>query len=140
MSSTDDPAPSDVDAAHRARGSREPAGDPARELVDRVRTLLAGRRIREVRMFGTVAVMVDDAMAVAVHEDGDLLVRVDPAQDARLLGSPGASRAEMGTGRSMGAGWIRVEAGALRDDAPLVDWVEAATGYLARRADGRVDH
>ena len=139
MPSADDPALSDVDAAHRARTSHAPGGDPARELVDRVRTLLVGRRIREVRMFGAIAVMVDDAMAVAVHEDGDLLVRVDPAEDARLLGFPGASRAEMGAGRSMGEGWIRVEARALRDDAPLVDWVEAATGYLARRADGRVD-
>ncbi len=114
------------------------AGDPARELVDRVRTLLPGRQVREVRMFGALAVMVDDAMAVAVHKDGSLLVRVDPAEDARLLESPDATRAEMGAGRSMGEGWIRVKARALRSDGGLVDWLDAATRYLAQRANRRV--
>ncbi len=116
-----------------------PAGDPARELVDRVRTLLPGRQVREVRMFGALAVMVDDAMAVAAHKDGSLLVRVDPAEDARLLDSPGASRAEMGAGRSMGVGWLRVVAEVLRDDAALAGWVEAATRYLAQRKRRRVN-
>ncbi len=49
-------------------------------------------------MFGVIAIMVDDAMAVAVHKDGSLLVHVDPAEDASLLQSPDASRAEMGAG------------------------------------------
>jgi hypothetical protein len=38
----------------------------------------------------------------------------------------------------MGEGWIRVEAGALRDDAALVGWVESATRYLAQRQGNRV--
>jgi TfoX/Sxy family transcriptional regulator of competence genes len=109
------------------------AADQARVLVDRVRALLPGRQVREVRMFGAVAVMVDGAMAVAAHKDGSLLVRVDPADDARLLRKPDVSRAEMGAGRSMGEGWIRVEAGALRGDGALRDWVETATDYLVRR-------
>lgn len=108
-------------------------GDQPRELIDRIRASLPGGQVREVRMFGAIAVMVDDAMAVAVHKDGSLLVRVDPAEDARLLESPDASRAEMGLGRSMGEGWIRVEARALRNDAALVGWLEAATRYLAQR-------
>ena len=114
------------------------AGDQVRELIDRVCALLPGRQVREVRMFGAIAIMVDDAMAVAVHKDGSLLVRVDPAEDARLLESPDATRAEMGAGRSMGEGWIRVQARALRNDAALVDWLEAATRYLAQRANRRV--
>ena len=109
------------------------ADDPARVLVDRVRALLPDRQVREVRMFGAVAVMVDEAMAVAAYKDGSLLVRVDPADDARLLERPDVSRAEMGAGRSMGEGWIRVEARALRDDPALKDWLETATGYLTRR-------
>ena len=107
--------------------------DRLRELVDRVRTLLPGRPLREVRMFGVVAVMVDDAMAVGVHKDGSLLVRVDPAEDAQLLESPDASRAEMGAGRSMGEGWIRVESNALHSDSTLHHWVEAATRCLDER-------
>jgi len=109
------------------------ASDHARELIDRIRASLLGDQVREVRMFGVIALMVDDAMAVAVHKDGSLLVRVDPAEDARLLRSPDASRAEMGAGRSMGEGWIRVEARALRSDAALAGWLEAATRYLAQR-------
>ena len=110
-----------------------PEGDQVRELVNRVRALLSGRPLREVRMLGVVAVMVNDAMAVGVHNDGSLLVRVDPAEDARLLESPNASRAEMGAGRSMGEGWIRVEASALHSDPALSHWVKAADRCLARR-------
>lgn len=110
------------------------AGDQARELLDRARALLPGRQVREVRMFGVLALMVDDAMAVAAHKDGSLLVRVDPAEDAQLLESPGATRPEMGRGRSMGAGWIRVEAGALHSELALNGWVDAAVRHLAHRA------
>jgi len=110
-----------------------PAGDPSRELTVRIRPLLPDQQLREIHMFGVLALMVDDAMAVAVHKDGSLLIRVDPAEDADLLGNPDASRAEMGTGRSMGEGWIRVEARALRSDTALVGWLEAATRYLAQR-------
>ena len=109
------------------------AGDQARELIDRIRASLPGGQVREVHMFGVIAVMVDDAMAVAVRKDGSLLVRVDPAEDACLLENPDASRAEMGAGRSMGEGWIRVKARALRSDAALVGWLEAATRHLAQR-------
>lgn len=108
-------------------------GDQARELIDRIRASLPGRDVREVRMFGAIALMLDDAMAVAVHKDGSLLVRVDPAEDAGLLKHPHASRAEMGTGRSMGEGWIRVDAPALRNDAVLAGWLEAATRHLSQR-------
>lgn len=109
------------------------AGDQARELVDRIRASLPVENVREVRMFGAIAIMVDDAMAVAVHKDGGLLVRVDPAEDADLLEKPEASRAEMGAGRSMGPGWIRVEPPALRSDVTLAGWLTAATGYLNQR-------
>lgn len=107
--------------------------DPARTLVDRVRSLLPDRQLREVRMFGALAVMVDDAMAVAAYKDGSMLVRVDAADDARLLRQPGVARAEMGAGRSMGEGWLRIDAEALVNDAALDAWLRTATDYLARR-------
>jgi TfoX/Sxy family transcriptional regulator of competence genes len=84
-------------------------------------------------MFGAIAVMLDDAMAVAVHKDGSLLLRVDPTEDAPLLENPHASRAEMGTGRSMGEGWIRVEPTALHSDSDLNGWLAAPIRYLAQR-------
>jgi TfoX/Sxy family transcriptional regulator of competence genes len=109
-------------------------GAQPRELIDRARAMLPAGRVREVRMFGMTALMVDDAMAVAVHKDGGLLVRVDPAEDARLLEDPDALRAEMGAGRSMGTGWIRVRARALSSDVVLAGWLEAATRCLNRDA------
>jgi TfoX/Sxy family transcriptional regulator of competence genes len=111
----------------------EPTGDRARKLLDRVRAWLPSEHVREVRMFGTIAVMVDDSMAAAVHKDGSLLVRVDPAEDTRLLENAGASRGEMGAGRSMGEGWIRVDAQTLGDDATLEAWLMAAMRYFDKR-------
>jgi TfoX/Sxy family transcriptional regulator of competence genes len=104
-----------------------------RELLDRIRAFLPDIPVREVRMFGAVAVMLDDAMVVAVSKDGSLLVRVDPAEDAQLLERPHASRAEMGAGRSMGPGWVRVDAAAVVDDETLDDWVRIAVRYRQRR-------
>jgi TfoX/Sxy family transcriptional regulator of competence genes len=106
----------------------------AQELIERIRAAFAGRDVREIRMFGAVAMMLDNAMAVAVHKNGSLLVRVDPADDAELLERPGACRAEMGADRTMGAGWIRVEPAALVEDESLDCWLEAATRYLAQRS------
>jgi TfoX/Sxy family transcriptional regulator of competence genes len=106
----------------------------AEDLLGRIRTLLPRLPVREVPMFGAVAVMVDDAMVVAVHKDGSLLVRVDPAEDAALLEQPHASRAEMGAGRSMGPGWVHVDAAALENDESVGDWVGVALRYRERRS------
>lgn len=70
---------------------------------------------------------------MAVPKNGSLLVRADPAEDARLVEEPEASRAEMGAGRTMGPGWIRVGAAALRNDAGLAGWLSAADRFRAQR-------
>jgi TfoX/Sxy family transcriptional regulator of competence genes len=108
--------------------------DHVRELLDRVRQAFPNDRLREVRMFGVTALMVNDAMAVAAHRDGSLLVRVDPTEDAALLQRPCAARAEMGNGRSMGEGWIRVDSLALETDGGLWEWLEPAIRELDRKA------
>ena len=108
----------------------------ALDLLGRIRPLLPDEPIREVRMFGAVAVMVDEAMVVAVHNDGSLLVRVHPDDDAELLTRPSAARAEMGAGRSMGTGWVHVGAAGVATDDTLGAWVEYALRYW-RRQPGR---
>ncbi|MEO7751865.1 MAG: TfoX/Sxy family protein [Terracoccus sp.] len=113
------------------------APDRGRKLLDRVRHVLPHDTVREVRMFGVTAVVVDGAMVVAVHPDGSLLIRVDPAEDAALLERPDAARAEMGTGRSMGAGWIRVAASALETDEGLDGWLRPAVDFNGRSGAGR---
>jgi hypothetical protein len=96
-------------------------------LAERVRTLLAGEpSTREVAMFGGLAFMVDDRMVVSSSRGGDLLVRVPRARDDELVALPGASRPEMGAGRSMGPGWVSVAAEALTDDEELSFWVGVA--------------
>lgn len=77
-------------------------------------------------MFGAIAVMVDDAMLVAVNKDRSLLVRVAPDDDPHLLRRAEATRATMGADRSMGTGWIRVDSDAIVDDAALDLWLRHA--------------
>jgi len=114
--------------------ARQEAGDgSALSETERVELARLRKEVSELKM--------DRAFlkkSVALLRPGSIgyereLVRVDPAEDAWLLDCPDASRAEMGVGRSMDEGWIRVEARALRSDAALVGWLEAATRYLAQR-------
>ena len=102
------------------------APDPRREILDRIEQRLPDGAVREVAMFGAIAVMLDDAMVVAVSKDQSLLVRVATEESDSLLGRPEAVQAEMGTGRSMGPGWIRVDGDAAAEDAQLDFWVSAA--------------
>ncbi|GAB2625263.1 TfoX/Sxy family protein [Pseudactinotalea suaedae] len=109
----------------------------AASLVDRVRAALAHEAdVREVRMFGGLSFMVRGAMLVAAHGDESLLVRVDPDRSDELLARPGAGRAEMGTGRDMGPGWIRVDRAGLADEDDLAFWLGAAGEHHARLAPG----
>lgn len=108
-----------------------------RELLDRIERRLPDRRVREVAMFGAIAVMVDDAMVVAVNKDHSLLVRVGPEDDATLLRRDEASRAVMGQGRSMGTGWIRIDSPATADDDTLDLWLRHAVQRLEGRAGAR---
>ncbi|WP_188037275.1 TfoX/Sxy family protein [Actinotalea sp. JY-7885] len=96
-------------------------------LAERIRGALAAHApVREVRMFGGLAFMVDERMLVCARGDSDLLVRSDPARAAELLALPGARPAEMGAGGSMGHGWISVAQDALEDDEDLARWLGVA--------------
>lgn len=102
-------------------------------LVERVRAALTGQPSRrEVRMFGGLSFMVNEKMVVATFKSGDLLVRVDPEHGRQRLTMPGASVAEMGAGRSMGTGWIRVAAEAIVTDEQLSFWMGEAMAYNAQ--------
>lgn len=110
--------------------------DARRELVDRVRTALPqDREVREVAMFGGIAIMLDGAMVVSAGKDGDLLVRIDPDDHDRLVARPGAQPAVMKRGREMGPGWISVSADAIATDEQLATWLQVALDHHA--AQGR---
>jgi TfoX/Sxy family transcriptional regulator of competence genes len=103
------------------------------ELADRVRAGLSERdRVREVAMFGGLAFMVEDRMVVCVSAGGGaLLVRVGADRDPELVARPGARRAEMGQGRSMGEGWIAVDEAVLQTADELASWLDAALAFHA---------
>ena len=105
-------------------------------LADRVRGALADRKdVREVKMFGGLAFMVDERMVACVSAGGGaLLVRVSRGRDAEYLEVAGARRAEMGKGRSMGEGWITIDEDALTEDGDLRFWIDAVLEYNAEAA------
>lgn len=97
------------------------------ELSERLRTLLADEpSTREVSMFGGRSFMVNDKMIASAQKDGDLLVRVAPERDGELIQAPGATRAEMGAGRTMGPGWISVTADSITSTERLSFWLDVS--------------
>ena len=110
------------------------------ELADRIRALLAlDEGVREKKMFGGLAFLVDDNMAVAASGQGGLLVRVDPGEADRLVDTTGAQLMVM-RGRPM-SGWLRVDSELLRTTRQLRRWVGLGTRYarsLPRRESAEV--
>ena len=100
-------------------------------LAHRVRETIGARSgIQEKRMFGGLAFLLDGNMAVAVSgRSGGLLVRVDPADEGRLLAEPGVSPMVMG-GRPT-RGWLVVQAQVLDDAGELGDWVREGLEFAA---------
>lgn len=105
--------------------------DTTPSLEDRIRAALSTHSpVREQRMFGALCFMLDNKLLIGTWKGGGLLVRIDPDRNAELLGQPGASVPEMGPGRSMGSGWISVDADAADDD--LEFWIEQALEFNPR--------
>ena len=112
-----------------------PTADDTLDLRTRLRRALAPLEPSEVAMFGGTSFMVADRMVAAARRNGDLLLRIDPAERAELLAKRGAKVARMGPRREMGDGWLAVDGGGLTDDA-LATWLYAALRHH-RRACGR---
>ena len=97
-------------------------------LAERIRELVSGAPgVTEKKMFGGLAFLIDGNMSVSASGQGGLLVRVDPDESDALTKKPGVALMEMG-GRSM-AGWLRVDADAVRTKKQLAAWVERGVGY-----------
>jgi hypothetical protein len=83
-------------------------------------------------MFGGLSFMVDERMIVAAQKNGDLLVRIDPAQSKELLCRPDTVQAEMGKGRSMGPSWIVAKGNLAATQVRF--WTGVAMAYRKRTA------
>ncbi len=103
-------------------------------IAARIRELLTGDDVTEMKMFGGLAFLVRGNMAVAASGQGGLLVRVDPADAPRIVETSNARFMEM-RGREM-QGWLRVAAEDIREGSQLSRWVGFGTTYartLARK-------
>lgn len=98
------------------------------ELADRIRKVVRGERgLSEKRMFGGLAFLIDEKMAVSASSEGGLLLRIDPTQTVSLVSEPHVRPAEM-RGREMD-GWLRVDAEVLETDDQLRRWVNHGVAY-----------
>lgn len=98
------------------------------ELAERIRALLGNRAgLTEKKMFGGLGFMIGGNMAIAASGQGGILVRVDPGESDDLVATTPAEPMEM-RGRQM-AGWLRVGAAEIADDAALGEWVERGAAY-----------
>jgi len=97
-------------------------------LAERIRGMLHDEiGLREQRMFGGLAFLVDGNMAVSASSQGGLLLHIDPARAQDLVEEPHVRRAEM-RGRIMD-GWLRIGAEALQTDDELRAWVTEGVTY-----------
>jgi TfoX/Sxy family transcriptional regulator of competence genes len=76
------------------------------KLAEKIRTSLAGiRNVKEKKMFGGIAFMVNEKMCVGVDKD-DLILRCVPEQTEELLTKKGARIFNL-TGKPM-TGWLLI--------------------------------
>jgi TfoX/Sxy family transcriptional regulator of competence genes len=105
------------------------------DLANRIRELVAMEDgLREQRMFGGLAFLINGNMSISASGQGGLLLRVDPAETDALLAKPHAHPFEM-RGRVM-HGWLRVEPEGLRTKRQLHAWVRRGVAY-ARSLPGK---
>jgi hypothetical protein len=98
------------------------------ELAHRIREVVEGEPgLREKRMFGGLAFLVNGNMAVSASGQGGLLLRIDPGQAESLVDQEHVCRFEM-RGREMD-GWLRVDVEAVEADDDLRRWVGHGLAY-----------
>lgn len=96
-------------------------------LLDRIRTILAGKPVTEQRMFGGTCFMLSGNMLVAASERG-LLVRVGKDAYGDALARSHARPMEM-RGRPM-PGYLHVESGGTASDEDLRGWLDLALAFV----------
>ncbi|MBI3500426.1 MAG: TfoX/Sxy family protein [Bacteroidetes bacterium] len=77
------------------------------KLADKLRQSLAGtKNLVEKKMFGGIALMINDKMCAGVYKD-DIILRCVPEQTDNLLTKKGAKPFDLSGKKSM-AGWLLI--------------------------------
>ncbi|GAB3109556.1 TfoX/Sxy family protein [Streptomyces calidiresistens] len=99
------------------------------ELADRIREALSDQpQVREVKMFGSLAFMVNGKMAVTANAEGQMMLRCDPGRTDEFLAREGADWPEM-QGKKMAKGWIIVDAHGIESEQAFGTWMSDALEY-----------
>lgn len=102
-------------------------------LAHRIRDLLQeDPRIREKKMFGGLAFLVDGAMAFGIIGD-ELMVRVGPDRYVESLARSHARPMDF-TGRPM-RGFVQIEPSGFEEDSELSGWLALGIEYASTQAD-----
>lgn len=95
-------------------------------MAARVKTLLGRRKIKEMKMFGGLAFLVNGKMCVTVGAER-IMVRIDPRDHDRVAARRGASTTTM-RGRNY-RGYVRVDNDVLKTKAALARWIDLALAF-----------
>ena len=96
-------------------------------LADRVRDALASPgTLKEKKMFGGLAFLLDGNMCCGVHRD-NLMLRLGVAGAEAALTEPGVEPMNF-TGRPM-RGWVTIPVTELASDVDLAEWVRKAERF-----------
>jgi TfoX-like protein len=97
-------------------------------LAARIRDLIGpDPELSEKKMFGGLAFLIREHMAISASGQGGVLVHVPPERSDELVAATTATVAVM-RGREM-PGWLRVRAEDLATDDALSPWVEIGLAY-----------
>jgi TfoX/Sxy family transcriptional regulator of competence genes len=100
-----------------------------RELADRIRNTLAGRRsVTEKEMFGGIAFLLRGKMFCGIAGDA-LMARIGPDQYEGALAKPHVRHMDF-TGRPM-KGYVFVDAPGLRTQKSLALWVTQCIDFVS---------
>ncbi|MCL2581044.1 MAG: TfoX/Sxy family protein [Streptosporangiales bacterium] len=97
-------------------------------LASRIRDLIGpDPELTEKKMFGGLAFLIRNHMAISASGQGGVLVHVAPEQTSDLVAATSATTAVM-RGHEM-PGWLRVSADHVTTDDQLSGWVERGLEY-----------
>ncbi len=100
-------------------------------LSERIQRVYHEKRIPFIakKMFGGICFLVDDKMCTGVMKN-DLMVRIDPGINERILQKPGARPMDF-TGKSM-KGFVLVDPEFVDMDEDLEYWIDLAVEFNPR--------
>jgi TfoX/Sxy family transcriptional regulator of competence genes len=98
-------------------------------LADRIRQALAPlSSVKEQKMFGGIAFMVNGKMCVGAYSGGEMMVRCDPERADELVTRKGARHAEM-KGKPMAKGWLLVSSEGTTSPQGFDYWIGVALDF-----------